>query len=270
MTNARMYTLVRGAAAAVGLFGGLCLRKGVADAKTVGGLGDGLGGSWGVALDLDWDKEFWKEENLLGTNSRASPGRATRDVILVRHGQYYMETGQLTPKGHVQAEAAAKRVREMFDPTDLLVSTSTRALETVRPFEEALQMKPTSDAELCESMMCPPNDRPLRVPEEVVIANFERTESAYRRLFRRPASKNRDEVVVVVCHANVIRYWLLRAMQMPPEFWAALSIPHASVTHIRINYSGRPNLRCVGDAGHHPPCNVTTRNVSPNNEAASA
>ncbi|KAJ9472416.1 hypothetical protein DIPPA_34943 [Diplonema papillatum] len=56
MTNARMYTLARGAAAAVGLFGGLCLRKGAADAKTVGGLGDGLGGSWGVALDLDWTR----------------------------------------------------------------------------------------------------------------------------------------------------------------------------------------------------------------------
>ena len=80
-----------------------------------------------------------------------------------------------------------------------------------------------------------------------------RIESAFRKHFHRaePSQVN-DSYEVFVCHANVIRYFVCRALQLPPEAWLRMSLYHASVTEFTIRPSGNVSVRAVGDAGHLP------------------
>ena len=48
-----------------------------------------------------------------------------------------------------------------------------------------------------------------------------------------------------------------RSLQLPPEAWLRLSLPHASITHLVFRPNGEVSLRMLGDAGHLPPEMVT-------------
>ena len=61
-----------------------------------------------------------------------------------------------------------------------------------------------------------------------------------------------------MCHANVIRYLALRALQLPPTAWLRLSLGHASFTWISIRSDGNVSLRRMGEVGHMP-VNFETR-----------
>jgi len=48
-----------------------------------------------------------------------------------------------------------------------------------------------------------------------------------------------------------------RALQLPPEAWLRMSLPHCSITRITIRPNGRVSLKGLGDAGHLPADMVT-------------
>ena len=80
-----------------------------------------------------------------------------------------------------------------------------------------------------------------------------RIEGAFRALFWRAEYAQRaDSVDVVCCHANVIRYFVMRALQLPPEAWLRVSLTHASITLLQVRSSGPrhappdPNLAAAG------------------------
>jgi len=62
----------------------------------------------------------------------------------------------------------------------------------------------------------------------------------------------RHEYDIVVCHMNLIRYFTLRALQLPPEAWLRLGGNNGSLTHLKIRPSGSVTLVCFGDSGHLP------------------
>jgi serine/threonine-protein phosphatase PGAM5 len=70
-----------------------------------------------------------------------------------------------------------------------------------------------------------------------------------------PAST--DEHEIVVCHGNVIRYSVLRALQLPPEAWLRIGLYNGSITRVDVRPDGRVSLRALGDAGHLPPSTLT-------------
>lgn len=71
-----------------------------------------------------------------------------------------------------------------------------------------------------------------------------------------------DNVVdVVVMHSNMIRYLLLRALQLPPEAWLRLSTSHCSLTSIKMSERGTVNIQCYGSSGHLKPDHMTHRNT---------
>jgi serine/threonine-protein phosphatase PGAM5 len=55
----------------------------------------------------------------------------------------------------------------------------------------------------------------------------------------------------------VIRYFVMRALQLPPEAWLRLAVSNASVTVLNIYPSGRVSLYSLGDVGHLPPSLIT-------------
>jgi len=59
-----------------------------------------------------------------------------------------------------------------------------------------------------------------------------------------------DEYDIVVCHANVIRYITLRALQLPPEAWFRLHPRNGSITHLRVGADGSVDLFGFGESSH--------------------
>ncbi|CAH0549607.1 unnamed protein product [Brassicogethes aeneus] len=65
-----------------------------------------------------------------------------------------------------------------------------------------------------------------------------RIEAAFRKYFHRAnVSQEKDSFTLLVCHANVIRYFACRALQFPAEGWLRISLNHASITWITITPS---------------------------------
>jgi len=62
----------------------------------------------------------------------------------------------------------------------------------------------------------------------------------------------------VVCHGNVIRYFVTRALDVDTEAWLGMSIGNCSLTTISVAADGSTKLLCFSDIGHLPP-NLVTR-----------
>ena len=62
----------------------------------------------------------------------------------------------------------------------------------------------------------------------------------------------KHEFEVIVCHANVIRYFFCRALQLPPEAWLRLCTFNCSLTYFTIRPTGTVSCRMLGDIGHLP------------------
>jgi len=68
----------------------------------------------------------------------------------------------------------------------------------------------------------------------------------------RPAA-GRAQTDLLVCHGNVIRYLVTRALGVDTAAWLEMSVGHASITHIRVEADGRYKVISIGDVGHLPP-----------------
>ncbi|KAG9335089.1 hypothetical protein JZ751_005765, partial [Albula glossodonta] len=64
----------------------------------------------------------------------------------------------------------------------------------------------------------------------------------------KPDSVQEDSNEIIVCHANVIRYFVCRALQFPPEGWLRMCLNNGSITLLTIRPSGRVGLRMLGDS----------------------
>ena len=94
--------------------------------------------------------------------------------------------------------------------------------------------------------------------------NRERIEEAFQKyIYRDPKTLKEEEeedgggggggqheFEIIVGHANIIRYFFCRALQLPPEAWLRLSIFNCSLTYLLIKPNGYVSCRMVGDIGH--------------------
>lgn len=201
-------------------------------------------------------------------NGVKKSGKASRHIILIRHGQYNLEGKSddqryLTELGREQARLTGLRLEELALPYTVMIhSNMTRAVETANIIRASLATVPLlpADGLLAEG--------PPIVPEPMVVSwrpeyQYEqegaRIEAAFRKYFHRAApEQTKDSYEIIVCHANVIRYFVCRALQFPPEAWLRLSLHHASLTHLVIRPDGRVHLRNLGEAGHFPVNMLTT------------
>lgn len=60
----------------------------------------------------------------------------------------------------------------------------------------------------------------------------------------------KHEFEIIVCHANLIRYFFCRALQLPPEVWLRLCTFNCSLTYFTIRPTGTVSCRMLGDIGH--------------------
>ena len=216
------------------------------------------------------DSKKW--DNNWDRRSHEQPS-ATRHIILIRHGQYNLSglTDQekyLTELGKQQAISTGKRLKSLgLDKkiSSIMVSTMTRAFETNKLICNELGFKHdsefvTSSDLLREGAPIEP-DPPTKYwnPEpQTFFVDGSRIETAFRNFIHRAdVSQKNDSVEIIVCHANVIRYFVCRALQLPPEAWLRISLRHASITQLVIRPNGKVSLKALGDTGHLPPEKLT-------------
>ena len=182
-----------------------------------------------------------------------------RTIYLVRHGSYVAdpkanpETGPgLTPLGIAQARLIAARLRGMpvrFD--SITSSTLTRAVQTAAAVRELFPDVAAGSAALL-SECTPPTTVELKgesLPDQ--LACKQRLDEAFGKFFTPAAGADKNDVVV--CHGNVIRYFVTKALGVDTKAWLGMSVAHASVTIIQVKADGTFRIIAVGDAGHVPP-----------------
>ena len=231
--------------------------------------------------DPNWDHRELDSRGRMRSQTRPS-GAPRRHLLLIRHGQYDESSTEdhkriLTELGRAQAIASGQRVAELLGQKGAVCrgvhsSRLARAVETADLLHAQLKdvKRYPGDPQLNEGVPC------HAIPDGVhhaaaVYRDGARIEAAFRKYFKRAIPWDEidddeddeeeyatqplpdaptDEYDVLVCHANVIRFLALRALQLPPEGWLRLCTMNGSITHITISSDGKVSLRSLGDTGH--------------------
>jgi len=189
-----------------------------------------------------------------------------RTIYLIRHGDYDHddesdpEIGKaLIPLGVAQARILGARLRGMpVEFTSLHSSTMTRARETALVIGEEFPDLELQISPLIKECTPPTRREDIMVEEteEDLAACTAQLEEAYPLFFR--PSPDADRHDLVVCHGNVIRYFVTRVLGVDTTAWLGMSIGNCSLTVIKIKVDGSMKLLSFGDVGHLPP-NLSTR-----------
>lgn len=193
--------------------------------------------------------------------------KATRHIFLIRHSQYHVDGSlekdrTLTPLGREQAELTGIRLASLGLKFNKIVHSSmTRAVETTDIISKHLPGVSRVSTDLLREGAPIEPDPPVSHWKPEAVQYYEdgaRIEAAFRNyIHRADAKQEEDSYEIFICHANVIRYIVCRALQFPPEGWLRLSLNNGSITHLVIRPNGRVALRTLGDTGFMPPDKIT-------------
>lgn len=128
-----------------------------------------------------------------------------------------------------------------------------RARDTAATIAEAL---PGRRFEVVDDLAeCTPPTRRAKImaqekPSELAACKA-RLDRVFAQFFR-PASGH-PQTDLLVCHGNVIRNMVTRALGVDNMAWLEMSVGNASITRIRIEADGSFKVLSVGDVGHLPP-----------------
>ncbi|KAM9446931.1 serine/threonine-protein phosphatase PGAM5, mitochondrial isoform 2-T2 [Clarias gariepinus] len=226
--------------------------------------------------DQNWDKR--DPSSMTNPRRRVSVGEenssevenikptATRHILLIRHAQYLLNGNgdkerRLTELGREQAGMTGQRLASLGLKYDIMIHSSmARAAETAQIISKHL---PEVEMVSCDLLREGAPIEPVPAvghwkPEAVYHEDGARIEAAFRRYIHRADPKQKeDSYEIIICHANVIRYFVCRALQFPPEGWLRLGLNNGSITWLTVRPSGRVALRTLGDSGFMPPDKVT-------------
>ena len=186
--------------------------------------------------------------------------RGVHYLYLVRHGFYDRDTtatddrvsNGLNALGHEQARLAGARLAGLGIKFDRLISSEyLRAKQTADDMGGPLKMTPTRDGLLNE---CTPSSSNARLmagekPEDVASCDSARA-VAWQRYF--VPTPDRDTYDVLVCHGNVIRWTLMRALGADTKRWSDQDIGNGSLSIIAVRPDGSIRLAMYSDVGHIP------------------
>lgn len=192
---------------------------------------------------------------LLLSGTAQAAGSPVHTLYLVRHGAYLPDSRAdpqkgpgLSTLGIAQARLIASRLRSMPIAVDSVTSsTLTRAQQTAAIVHEQVADSAASASPLLSE--CTPPARGLRSDESNATACKQRLDTLFATYFK-PSAQTRHDVLV--CHGNVIRYLVTKALGVDTMAWPSLSVAHASLTVIEVHPNGALRIVAVGDAGHIP------------------
>lgn len=209
---------------------------------------------------------------------------AVHHIYLVRHAQREPVAGPdsygpgLTLLGWKQAHLTARRLASL--KIDVIYTSSLRrTMETARIIAlefESIPIRPS--ALLWECIPAIPeyaldwhrahpnaDTDKVKVPVEVkpwvglwgeetslkeIEEGFEQAHTAWEKYFTPVRGKDRHEIIV--CHGNLMRYFVMRALMVPPEAWQNTDIYNCGISEIVVNGDGKIMLLSHNDNGHLP------------------
>lgn len=201
---------------------------------------------------------------------------AIRTAYLIRHGQYYQRKdptitpdepanygvdgdeiardGGLTAVGMQQAELTAQRLQSL--PIDhIYASTLPRAMQTATIIAQALPQVPIiSNRDLWECIPHVPTALAAWAddyPAAALKRDQEQAAAAFERYFQ-PTENNTNKQDVIVCHGNLIRYFVCRVLQVSLDAWINMHPYNGGVSTVQIQADGECKLISFNDIGHLP------------------
>ena len=205
------------------------------------------------------------------------PTPEPRIIVLLRHGQYAPDPAidpklgpGMTPLGMAQARLAGARLAGLpFRFDAVLASPMTRAQQTARIVAADLPggAKVETLAAIAECTPPSPRIAPGKDDsEEDMAACAARLDQVFAEHFKPALGQPRAELLV--CHGNVIRYLVTKALHVDPKAWLEMSVGHVSLSTIRVFPDGTMQLIAAGDVGHLPPNLQTGANGDPERSLA--
>lgn len=180
-------------------------------------------------------------------------------IYLVRHGMYDRDDkvddrvgNGLNALGRDQARLTGERLAALPVRFDRLVSsTLLRAMNTADLMAVPMKMNVVRDSLLSE---CTPTSSRAdymanHTPEEIAECDAQVTTAFARYFVPTPAADTRT---VLVCHGNVIRVLLARALGMDPKEWARFDAGNGGVTVVQVPATGAIRLAVLNDVSHIP------------------
>jgi serine/threonine-protein phosphatase PGAM5 len=179
----------------------------------------------------------------------------TRTLVLVRHGQYEADGGGwLTPLGRDQAELTSAWLASRHPKVDAIwSSTLPRARETAAIVRASFpKVRLREAAVLREGLYS--KVRGYDVSAEERASDRARADRAWSRFFR---VSRTDRVELVVCHGNLIRYLVCRALEVPTLRWTRMNSHHCAITTILVRDSKAVRVVSYNETAHLPVSRVT-------------
>lgn len=185
----------------------------------------------------------------------------------MRHGQYAPENGgKLTSLGREQAQVTGRWIGQQHAGQSFAAmwsSTLPRARETASIIAEALEEqgmpRPRRDGTRVRATGI------LREGMYTKLAGFDvtleerdqdraRADRAWAQFFK---TSRTDRFELVVCHGNLIRYLVCRALKVPVGRWTRMNSHHCAMTKILVRDTGAVRVVSYNETAHLPPNLIT-------------
>ena len=191
----------------------------------------------------------------------APAGAGIHYVYLIRHGIYDPNPDRnaddvvangLNALGHEQARRVGARLASLpIRPASLVSSNYRRARETAADIGGILKAKPVVDTLIHE---CTPSSDRLDLmknhsAEEIAAGDSNLARAWAKYMTPTPDADRHD---ILVCHGNVIRWFVSRALNGDPRRWPSMEIANGSITILAVRPDGTTRLVCFSDVGHLP------------------
>jgi serine/threonine-protein phosphatase PGAM5 len=181
----------------------------------------------------------------------------THTLYLIRHGAYVADRNAdpdlgpgLTALGIAQARLIAGRLSGAGIKFDSMTSSPLqRARDTAAVMHETLSSVPVAQSPLLRECM-PPVFESVEAEAAERAACAKQLDQAFAEFFKPAGNANRNDILVA--HGNVIRYMVMKALQVDSRAWLRMTIAHASLTVIQVHSDGSIKVLAVGDNGHIP------------------
>lgn len=193
----------------------------------------------------------------------------TRTIYLVRHGQYDTNGssgkislgGKLTEKGIQQANYVAEYFSDL-PIKKIFASTLTRATETAQIVANKLKMDLEVSDLLQEVIPSIPTGTNgaiaallqvgLQLSHTTIEENMKKSENAFKTFFSPPPKGEESYKDIIVCHGNIIRYFLCKVLDVDINNWIKFDINHCGICCITIDDSGFMRVLSHNETKHIP------------------
>ncbi len=190
----------------------------------------------------------------------------TRTLYIVRHGkhqnlEYDRQAGLtveqankldvgLTPIGIEQAQVTARELSAL--PISAIhCSTLPRARETADIIAQEFPSVPLyRSLALRECIPCVPPERAdyFKIFVGDLSLGKIQAEKAFDKYLKRARGTDKHEIIV--SHGNLIRYFVCRILQAPPESWIKMDTNNCGISQVRIESDGSISLVSFNSVGH--------------------